>query len=108
MTTGGTQSNWSEGERLSEEPERGTIAALVALGGLVRRREVAPERGTIVGLVALGGLVRRRGEVCASRRLPLRSSHYCSASHHLAQRRLHQFLALHGEYIAVEGLVLAW
>ena len=37
MTTGGAQSNWSEGKRLSEEHERGTIAALVALGGLVRR-----------------------------------------------------------------------
>ena len=35
MTTGGTQSNWSEGKRLSEEPERGTIAALVALAVLV-------------------------------------------------------------------------
>ena len=33
MTTGGAQSNWSEGEA----PERGTIAELVALGGLVRR-----------------------------------------------------------------------
>ena len=35
MTTGGAQSNWSEGKRLSEEPERGTIAALVALAVLV-------------------------------------------------------------------------
>ena len=59
MTTGGAQSNWSEGKRRSEAPEQGTIAALVALGGLVRRRGVAPERGTIVGLVALGGLGRR-------------------------------------------------
>ena len=41
-----------------------------------------PERGTIVGLVALGGLV--------------------------GERRLHQLLALHGEDVAVEGLVLAW
>ena len=66
MTTGGAQSNWSEGERWSEEPERGTIAALVALGGLVggerwRLSKGNAERGTIVGLVALGGLVGGEG-----------------------------------------------